>query len=284
MFRKTIIPIEREPGLAGQKNSPLKAIEKKELTTDRVGVFHVPQGNTTRGVNAYIVKYLLAHARSRGWKRLLDIPCGNGLFAQTVKMHVGMDVLGADILLDPKYLSEKFYQRIDAASPCIDQGKHPNFDVVTCISGIMEFGNTSRFLDFCHENLADGGGLIVSNDSVQTLQDRIMFFFLGRTRRQKLLRLQGENIWNLFPMGMMIRLLQDSGFKVEGIEYFIGKRRNYWMLLPSIFLYPFQLAYIVFSGFAEKYNLKGDLKFKMYPFRSMYCTHYVVVCRKSSDI
>ena len=111
-----------------------------------------------------------------------------------------------------------------------------------------------------------------------------MFFFLGRTRRQKLLRLQGENIWNLFPMGMMIRLLQDSGFKVEGIEYFVGKRRNYWMLLPSIFLYPFQLAYIVFSGFAEKYNLKGDLKFKMYPFRSMYCTHYVVVCRKSSDI
>lgn len=262
-----------------QKNCTSK-VSEKELRRQAGVRLSIPQGNTSRGVNHFIAQYILDRSKPLGWKTLLDIPCGSGIFAQSIKMLTGLSVVGADVIAEPKYLPTRYYEQINAADPSIGKSKHAPFDVVTCISGVMEFGNTSRFLEFCHDNMARDGHLIVTNDSIVTIQDRLLFLMLGRTRRMKLLRIGEENIWNLFPVGTLVRMLHDADFEVLEIEYFIDKPKNYWMVPLAALLYPFQAIYVKYSSFFEKVHVRPDLKREMYQFKSLFCTHYAVVCRR----
>ncbi|MCR5863766.1 bifunctional 2-polyprenyl-6-hydroxyphenol methylase/3-demethylubiquinol 3-O-methyltransferase UbiG [Aquincola sp. J276] len=262
------------------------AVSRKEYAVTRVGDVQVPQGNTSRGVNREIFKYLQEAAPAAGWKTLLDLPCGHGLFVQTINRHLPLQAHGADIMPSPAHLAPHEYTRFDASAALAGPLPEPlqgRYDVVTCISGIMEFGNTSQFFDFCAQRLAPGGCFIVTNDSIFTVQDRLLYLLLGRTRRLKLFRVRNQSVWHIIPMPTTVGMLHAAGFRVERVVHVLGKPKDLWMLPLAALLYPLLRLYVGCSSFFEKSSIDPGLKAGMYSFRSLFCTSYVLICRRQPD-
>ena len=255
-------------------------VREKPYQTEVATLGEVPRGNTAAGVNKTILEYLHKNLTRNQWTSVLDLPCGNGMFLSAVRKHFDMKVKGGDIREKPALLSPDEYIVIDAASP-FPALPDEKFDVITCISGIGEFGNTSQFFDFCRTRLNDGGALFVSNDNVATIQDRLLYLVLGRTRRMKLFRIYRQSLWNLIPIGILIRFLHDAGFAIEDIRYLVNKKKDYWMLPLALLVFPIQYLYVYFAYFFEKVRAPYDLRRKMYPFRSLYSAHYVVIARRA---
>jgi hypothetical protein len=258
-------------------------LNKRHGKSNRVstsGGLEIPQGNTTPGVNQVILLYLLKETRANRWQTLLDIPCGHGHFVTTVNRYSEIHAVGADLLETPRYLSEESYFRIDAANPPTANPQAQKYDVVSCISGVMEFGNTTRFVEYCCELLKGDGAFIITNDSIFTVQDRLLYLLLGRTRRIKLCRTMNRSVWNLIPMPTLVGILHGAGFEIENIVHVLRKPKDLWMVPFAIALYPLLYVYLHWSMFFEKRELPSQLRKSMYPLRSLYCAHYIVFCRK----
>ncbi len=255
-------------------------VREKPFRTETATVGEIPRGNTAAGVNKTILEYLHENRARNQWTSLLDLPCGNGMFLSAAKKHFGMKVKGGDIRDKPAALSPDEYTVIDAAKP-FPALPAEKFDVITCISGIGEFGNTSQFFEYCHTRLNDDGVLFVSNDSVATIQDRLLYLVLGRTRRMKLFRIYQQGLWNLIPIAILVRFLHDAGFVIEDIRYLANKKKDFWMVPLALLVFPIQYLYVYFAFFFEKVRAPYDLRRKMYPFRSLYSAHYVVIARKA---
>src|SRR5258708_37614620 len=115
-------------------------------TTDRP----IPRGNTAPGVNREIIKYLQTAEATGGGFTELDIPCGNGEFLDTLMGFIpDARVTGSDIKTPPGDFKHQFVQ-FDASGN-LEFPTSEQFDLITCISGVMEFDNTSSFLSKLQE-------------------------------------------------------------------------------------------------------------------------------------
>lgn len=235
----------------------------------------IPKGNTCDGVNRAVVEALLALDRDRAGQSILDVPCGHGILLKVLRAFFPKAVIkGADLQTAPEFAKDEVVA-IDA-SRSFTIFPERKFDVIISVSGIMEFHNTQQFFETCRDHLAPEGRLVVTNDNVFTVRDRLANLFFGRTRLFRLLVSPEQVTWNLIPTQGMVRMLHDAGFVVDTMRYVSAKPSD-WLLLPlAALIWPFQWAQLQ----AEKKALPENLRSMMFPFTALIYRHYVVVCRK----
>jgi Methyltransferase domain len=234
----------------------------------------IQRGNTSPDVNREIIKYLLSLNEDFADAHFLDVPCGEGSFLQAVKdFFPNSKTVGGDIYSPPTAFSDHFLP--------IDAQRHfslkpeKKFKVITCISGVMEFDNTLSFFEQMKENLDKDGFLIVTNDNLLSVRDRILYLLFGRFRQYRLFIQNGQPTWKIITLQNLLRILTEAGFEMAEIKY-VAPKKSEWFWLPlALPIYAFQYLYMRFgekdTSFAEKCG--------RYPFSSLLSRHYIVVCR-----
>jgi 2-polyprenyl-3-methyl-5-hydroxy-6-metoxy-1,4-benzoquinol methylase len=235
----------------------------------------IPKGNTCHGVNRAVVETLLALGCGKAGQSILDIPCGHGVLVKVLRAFFPHAVIkGADLQPAPGVAADEVVA-VDASRPFAIFTDR-KFDAITAVSGIMEFHNTRQFFETCGEHLTPDGRLIVTNDNVFTVRDRLANLFFGRTRLFRLLVSSELATWKPIPTQCLVRMLQDAGFAIESMRY-VSTKPSDWLLLPlAALIWPFQWAQLQ----AEKAALPEALRKMMFPFSALIYRHCVVVCRK----
>lgn len=255
-------------------------MEKQKITADELlqitaeKLANIPRGNTCPGVNHEIIEILLALEYDFQIKSLLDVPCGEGVFLQTVKdFFPACEIVGADIKKPSGNFSHRFLQ-IDAQNEKLFE-LNEKFNVITCISGVMEFDNTLAFFEKLRENLDENGWLIVTNDNLAGIRDRILYLLFGRFRQYKLFIEDDRPTWKMLHLQNLSRILTEAKFERIELKY-APVAAGEWVWLP--FALPVYFLQSLYFRFSEK-TLPLSEKRLMYPFKSLFSRHYVIVCR-----
>ena len=232
----------------------------------------IPRGNTAPGVNRAIIEYLLLTRKRDAGETVLDVPCGNCDFLDSLKSILpNFATFGADI--DPPENRDHQILKADLT------GQHrlgfdTKFSLITCISGLMEFDNTLSFLKQLRQYITDDGILIVTNDNLLSVKDRVLYFFSGRFRQYPMFVADDAPTWKILPLQNLLRILKDAGFEASEIRYVPAKWTE-WLWLPvALPIYLFQsLAFAL-----DKNSLPYKEKAARYPFASLLSRHYLVIC------
>ncbi len=234
----------------------------------------IPRGNTSPGVNREIIEYLLSSGEDFAGEYFLDVPCGEGAFLQAVKdFFPESKTVGGDVHTPSTIFSHEF-RRIDAQRG-FSLETEKKFKVITCISGVMEFDNTLAFFEQIKENLADDGWLIVTNDNLLSVRDRLLYLLFGRFRQYYLFIPNDKPTWNVMSLQTLRRILAEADFVKTEIKY-VSPKKGEWIWLPfALPIYFFQYLYM---RFGEK-NISFAEKRELYPFSSLLSRHYIIVCR-----
>ncbi len=197
---------------------------------------------------------------------LLDVPCGRGnLLRHVTKTFPYSTTVGADIAI-PADLNTRSVRIDGAHSTLSEMGEI--FDVVTCVSGVMEFGNTLAFFEDVRSVIANDGLLLVTNDNLLTVRDRILYFLGGRFGQYPLDLEHETPTWQITPVQNIVRVLRDAGFKIESLS-FVPVRKANWLWLP--------LALPLFI--ANRLRAKVPPAFgELRSLRSLMSRHYVLTC------
>ena len=235
----------------------------------------IPTGMTCAGVHRAVIEHLLQEDGPASQKRILDIPCGNAdLIWSLRRFFPDAEVRGCD-LARPPTLDDEDFSQVDASRP-FHVFSESKFDSILSVSGVMEFDNTLQFFETCHAHLNDDGHLIVTNDNVVAMRDRLMYLFLGKTRRFQMFVDTKAPTWKVIPLYNLLRILSMAGFQVSRLQYVSAGWKD-WLLLPlALAVYPIQQLYIRLT----RNPMPLAQKRRMYPFRSLLCSHYVVFCEK----
>ena len=234
----------------------------------------IPKGSTQRDVNYQILKYLTGKKITK----ILDIPCGSGQFIKTFMAIFKPDIAyGIDVsAANPQ--PDFTMKQLDASkgfdfSDEVEQG----FDLITSISGVMEFDNTSGFIQSCKHNLAKDGYLIITNDNCFTLRDRITYLFIGKFRRFKLLRNKYSPTWKYLALGELEKIIQENNLCITKVIYSAFYIEDLIFLPFAIALYPLHILYLLTH--AREYSF--EYKISLFPFKSLLFRHYILVCEHS---
>ncbi|HYJ90696.1 MAG TPA: hypothetical protein VEV84_05260 [Pyrinomonadaceae bacterium] len=203
---------------------------------------------------------------------IFDVPCGKGEFLDVIKKYFPKcRTMGADIV-KPAECAHEFYQ-FDAQETTGVNGIK-DCEVVTCISGVMEFDNTLLFFEKIHGLLSRQGEFLVTNDNLLTVRDRLLYLFFGRFRQYRHSTQSGAPTWKIIPLQNMIRILSDAQFDVVRIIY-VPPKFTEWLWLPLAFpIYLAQYAYVQIADI----DVDGQTIREMLPFVSMLSRHYILVC------
>ena len=235
----------------------------------------ITRGNTSRGVHKAIIEYLLETRQDLTGSTMLDIPCGQGELISTLRSFFpGADVRGCD-LRKPDVLDPNKFALADASTP-FTVFPDKKFDYIFSVSGVMEFHNTLQYFERCHHHLHDGGHIIVTNDNIGTISDRLLYLFLGKFKQYSLFVMQDYSSWKVIPIHNLTRTLQDAGFRIQKIRYVSIKPKD-WLMLPiAVLVYSIQSLYIQFNPARMALTERRA----MYPFKSLLYRHYIIVCEK----
>ncbi|MDQ4122696.1 MAG: class I SAM-dependent methyltransferase [Acidobacteriota bacterium] len=248
-------------------------IEKAEYQLQRLD--KIPRGNTCRGVNKTIIAYLLSQQIKL--RRFLDIPCGDGDFLRTVKdFFPNAEAVGVDVMLPRHSLGAEFVQA--NASSKLPFAKNQEFDLITSVSGVMEFDNTLYFFEQLKELLKPDGTLVVTNDNLLTIQDRFLYLLFGRTRQYRTLIAFDKPSWKIISIQNLRRILWEAGFEIEKIEY-VPVISKEWLWLPLAL--PIYLTQWIYLKTSEN-EISLQEKKQVLPFVSLFSRHYVLFCRHKS--
>jgi hypothetical protein len=237
----------------------------------------IPRGNTCPGVNRAVIEYLLSSKKNFAGEAVLDVPCGRGEFLGIVKTFFPeCETFGADID-PPADGGDHRFLKVDLAGPGSFASDRA-FDLITSISGVMEFDNTLNFLRKLRERITEQGMLIVTNDNLLSARDRILYLSAGRLRQYPMFVADDAPTWKILPLQNLLRILHDSGFEEMEIRY-VPAKWSEWLWLPvAAPVYLFQMLSFLFG--------KKDIPFKekaaRYPFASLFSRHYIVVCRQAT--
>jgi SAM-dependent methyltransferase len=234
----------------------------------------IPRGDTCQGVNRAIIEYLLSETPHETDASFLDVPCGSGEFLAAVReLFPSSKTTGADIRRPSGVFPHQFLQADMAGEIPIDANE--KFDVVTCISGVMEFDNTLNFFARLRRSIDEKGVLFVTNDNLLTARDRVLYLLFGRVGHYRLFIGSKEPSWKTLSLHNLLRILHDARFEASEIRYVPVRNAN-WLWLPiALPLYAFQYLYMRFG----EPNLPLTEKTSRYPFLSILSRHYVIVCK-----
>lgn len=209
--------------------------------------------------------------------RLLDVPCGNGEFLDAVKdFFPGVETSGADVVGPPPNYAHRFIDLDASGNWRVETDE--TFDVITCISGVMEFDNTLSFFARLRKIAGSSSSIFVTNDNLVSVRDRLLYLLFGRFRQYKLAIEPNAPTWKILPLQNLMRILMDAGFEILRIEY-VPPKSSDWIWLPlAALIFAFQYTY---TKFVET-QFASTPTTRMFPFISLLSRHYVVTCRLRS--
>ena len=236
----------------------------------------IPRGNTQKNVNKTLLAYLLSAYEHSAPLRVLDMPCGAFEWLRLLaQVFPRATLVGSDLaaVTPPEGVQ---VLAADATQP-FDFGG--NFDLITSISGIMMFGNTQSFIRHCCRQLKVGGTLVITNDNIFTVRDRLSFLFTGRVRRFKLLPETDEAISQQIPLQEVCRQMNRNSVEITKIIYTSFYTED-WLFAPlAMLLYPFQWL----SLRRTRSSIPWSLRRQMFPLGALLGRHYLVIGQKTRE-
>lgn len=231
----------------------------------------IPKGNTQKGVNHHIYHLLEKGVDLKKPLKMIDVPCGDGTFAAFIKKnHPQVQMTGIDFFADAKNQGFEFFKA--SAHDYFRDQKPTNVDVLTCISGIMCFDGIVELFHAFHQALKPGGLLVVTNDNVMTVRDRLSFLFFGQFKRFKLCYEKNEGNWNLVLPQALRMLFVRHKFKNINVKYTSTYTEDYLFLPLALLIYPFFFIYLM----TRKNPMSRAERRKLFPFSSLLARHYVI--------
>jgi 2-polyprenyl-3-methyl-5-hydroxy-6-metoxy-1,4-benzoquinol methylase len=239
--------------------------------------FVVHRGQTQRNVNHTVLTALINTFPDHAALQVLDLPCGNLEFlTYLAALFPSATLTGADIVTPPHKSDRIGFVQMDLTRN-FDLPAGQQFDLITCISGVMMFGNTLSFVRNCIARLKPGGVFIVTNDNSATIIDRLAYLFFGRYRLFKPLYEDDETLTQYVSIQELCRLLRTHHVAVEDIAYTSFYPKDLVYLPLAMAVYPVQRFYL--QRLTSK--LPIQLKRLMYPFKHLFCKHYIITGRKA---
>ena len=233
----------------------------------------VERGNTQKGVNTAVYNYL----DQQEFASLLDIPCGQGEFLRHIRSHrPKVKLAGIDLFATPHPEIQDVFIRGDAREGFRSLGNQ-KFDVITSISGVMCFDNVSGFFKNCSGHLNQNGVLIITNDNIQTIRDRLSFLFLGRLKRFKLLYSANEGNWNVVLIQGLWKQFKLNGFKIEKVEYVSLYLEDIVFAPLALMIYPIWLLNLLFT----KAEMPIKERLALFSIKALIYRHYIIYGRKT---
>jgi len=110
-------------------------------------------------------------AMGENQQSVLDMPAGNGLFADKLR-QLGFVVTCGDFNSER---SDYVYVNMEQKLPFEDE----SFDFVTCMEGIEHVINPSKLVEELSRVVKKGGHVIITMPNVQNFYSRLMFLFTG---------------------------------------------------------------------------------------------------------
>lgn len=193
---------------------------------------------------------------------VLDMPAGNGLFADTVRAF-GLNVTCGDF---NRHRPDYVYVDMEKKLPFDNE----SFDYVTCMEGIEHVINPNELVQELSRVVKKGGFVIITMPNVQCFYSRLKFLLTG-------VLYQFEPDFSRHPMGKPIDRGHISSLTYAQLnylfvennlhpEYIDGNKFKKKALFPIwIVLFIFNYLYYklkIISGKTEMpYRLMGNLKF-----------------------
>ena len=172
-----------------------------------------------------------------GSGRILDAPCGQGVFARRL-LQLGFAPVGIDVeeqATDPEFE----YHRADIGGTLpLASG---SVDIVTSIEGVEHLEKPFEFVRECRRVIADNGLLIMTTPNASAIRSRWRWFWTGFHNKCKY-ALDEENPSplhhiNMFSFPMLRYLLHTNGFAIDEVTTNRIKPIN-WLYLPFVpFIY-----------------------------------------------
>jgi trans-aconitate methyltransferase len=235
----------------------------------------IERGETEREVNKKVLEEIMTRIPQEKPIKALDLPCGDLQFLSYLKqVYPNANPTGADISI-PEPVPGIQFIRMDLTRE-FELPREEQFDLITSISGVMMFSNTQTFIENCTARLRKSGTIIVSNDNSMTIMDRVRNMLFGRVRKFNPIYEDSEAMVQNLPAMELVRLLRINGVAIKNIEYTSFYKRDLAYLPLAILIYPLQYLYLL----RMKSPLARELRWKMYPFRHLFCRHYFITGQK----
>lgn len=237
----------------------------------------IPRANTQKNVNKTVYKMIEAELKSaQDGQSWLDSPCGTGEFALFIKTQAPqLQVTGVDLFAEVSDKSIQFIKQ--SAHDYLRNQKANSLDFVTCISGVMCFDGVYELSSLYGQAIKPNGTLVITNDNVMTIRDRLNFLFFGHFKRFKLLYSQNEGNWNVVLPQAIYSLLKKNNFDQIKVKYTSLYAEDFLFLPLAVLIYPFFFLYLV----TRKNEMTLKERLQLFPFLSLIARHYVVRAKKS---
>ena len=236
----------------------------------------VPKGNTQKGVNKQVYRILSESVDLKLPLRMVDVPCGDGIYAEFIKKNHPQSLMtGVDFLTTVKSKMFEFHKL--SAQDYFSLQKPVDVDVITCISGVMCFDGLADLFQSFHQALRSGGLLIITNDNVMTVRDRLSFLFFGQFKRFKLCYEKSEGNWNLILPQALKMFFDRHGFKKINVKFTSTYTEDYLFLPLALIIYPIFFTYLM----TRKSHLSRRERLSLFPFQSLLARHYVISGQKA---
>jgi len=238
----------------------------------------ITKGNTQKGVNKAILRFLYGHSHQHPVRSLLDAPCGQGDFLRSFQtVFPGSHMEGFDLFCEPLPEVRPYFKKADFKN-LFQNLKSSQFDVITNISGVMVADQVSDFISEAKKHLNPNGILVLTNDNILTVRDRLSFLLFGRLKRFKLFFSPEEGNWNVVLIQGLWKQLKSNGFDIQKVEYTSFYLEDFLFFPLALLMYPLMWLHLLFG--------KGEMDFHsrkmLFPFSALLARHYVIYAQKKS--
>lgn len=222
----------------------------------------IPRGDTCPGVNRLIIEQLGARFDPANTFKILDLPCGSGTFLATASIFFpNAEFTGCDIAPVGSTVATVLREDLSAI---MENDLPREFNVITCISGVMEFENTGRFFQCLRQAIAADGLLYVTNDNIATVKDRLLYLIGGRFSQYRFDPEGTAPTWKVTPLDVLLRTLRNAGFDINKVAYTEPSFADLLWIPLAAPLYLLQRI----MGQSQRFR----------PFRSLLSRHYLLEC------
>lgn len=236
----------------------------------------VPRGSTQKNVNQVVYNSIAPKiVNSASELQLVDTPCGDGEFAHYLGGRFPhLKVTGVDLFTQPVGKSFEFFKQ--SAHQHFRQRAPESVDIIICISGVMCFDGVPELVAAFHSALKKNGVLVITNDNIMSVRDRLNFLFFGHFKRFKLLYANNEGNWNVVLPQSLVAQIRKNGFTNWQMAYTSIYTEDLLFIPIALLIYPVFVCYLLL----RKSELTASERLKLFPFKMLLSRHYVITAYK----
>jgi ubiquinone/menaquinone biosynthesis C-methylase UbiE len=235
----------------------------------------IPKANTQKGVTRQVFLFLQKYLQLNQNLKLIDVPCGEGHFSNfLMQQFPQLQIHGVDFYA--KNPAPKFHFYALKAHDYFLKHSPQQIDAICCISGVMCFDGIPDLFSQFQSCLKPDGLVIITNDNIMTIRDRIHFVMFGSFKRFRLMFSEDQGNWNvLLPQALWMHLRRQN-LEVLDVRYTSIYSED-WIFLPlALLLYPIFWLYMM----TAKGPMPKTIRRKFFGFSSLLARHYVIVAQK----